>query len=507
MKQIPIILFLFVIGINPLHSQSFFFKDSCKYSTCKFAADAIYFSYNGSLVKTDYSGNLQWVKNAFQLKTIHKNNLYGYSGNAILKMDTASNPIWAKNLSNQMYAGTYARNWFGDIMIDGDNKVFIAVNQPDYFSGSYENYYSLLTLDSAGNYITLWTDTNPNALHLPGYRIGNGTGSLKKGAWISVNTSTGIFHQAAVMHTDPNGLIDTTMKYLEYYYADNNAIDIIPLADSNYLVIDNATGCQSGLCNTPFVVSKINEAGNLVWNKVFHSTVNQPALGPTIRAVTADSLNNYYFLGSIPDLFDDGYFVMKLDKDGNIVYLKTWSTLPDIVFTDEIQFKNGNIYCSANFKLSGNWMKAGVIIFDTLFNNTCYGPDTSISFRIYDTKIYAGQYYRFAPVPYTVSDTAIQSFTNGTSETEDLCVPTAIKEKRSESSISIYPNPTDDNITICLDKSKLVTIEIIDLTGRIIYTAEFNGIQKRLCIPSAKGIYFLRVINGSEVWTHTIIKD
>lgn len=81
-----------------------------------------------------------------------------------------------------------------------------------------------------------------------------------------------------------------------------------------------------------------------------------------------------------------------------------------------------------------------------------------------------------------------------------------------ESVYSVYPNPTNGNINISLSniQSSTTSINVIDLTGRTIYTTTIeseNSIQTSVDMPSdaPAGIYFVEVVNTNKRYVEKIV--
>jgi hypothetical protein len=74
------------------------------------------------------------------------------------------------------------------------------------------------------------------------------------------------------------------------------------------------------------------------------------------------------------------------------------------------------------------------------------------------------------------------------------------------------PNPTTGNIEIIFrEPTQFLTVEIVTMTGRIIFRKDFHDYAGRtLSITELQnreqGVYFIRLINGTNVNVHKIIK-
>lgn len=78
---------------------------------------------------------------------------------------------------------------------------------------------------------------------------------------------------------------------------------------------------------------------------------------------------------------------------------------------------------------------------------------------------------------------------------------------------NIYPNPTDDlvNVEVELKDGAAYTIEMLDLSGRVIYSSvissqEFNNATYQINTSSFEnGIYFVNVTEGDHRMTKRLI--
>ncbi|MFC2115151.1 T9SS type A sorting domain-containing protein [Bacteroidota bacterium] len=90
--------------------------------------------------------------------------------------------------------------------------------------------------------------------------------------------------------------------------------------------------------------------------------------------------------------------------------------------------------------------------------------------------------------------------------TEACSESTEVKEY-NPNGLSIYPNPTNNLLTIETDNPGLYSIEISSLNGQLIYCASKKGNLMQIDLtPFSKGIYFITVRSKKLVWTEKIIK-
>ena len=81
-------------------------------------------------------------------------------------------------------------------------------------------------------------------------------------------------------------------------------------------------------------------------------------------------------------------------------------------------------------------------------------------------------------------------------------------ENDTKNQISIFPNPTSNNVLIELGSTLNATeVTIINIFGQIVYNENFNNISSiKLKIENNPGIYFLNVKSGQESTTFKVIK-
>lgn len=82
--------------------------------------------------------------------------------------------------------------------------------------------------------------------------------------------------------------------------------------------------------------------------------------------------------------------------------------------------------------------------------------------------------------------------------------PVGVQETQGASITRMYPNPADENTVIQLNNttSQSSTIQISDVTGRIVYTQSVNATNGSLVVPCSewgKGIYMVSVISEDRI--------
>ena len=68
--------------------------------------------------------------------------------------------------------------------------------------------------------------------------------------------------------------------------------------------------------------------------------------------------------------------------------------------------------------------------------------------------------------------------------------------KHPDLDVSIYPNPARNEITIQTNKTEILSIELMDMAGRLILSEK---IEDKLVLPALQtGMYLLKIINSDQ---------
>jgi len=88
-------------------------------------------------------------------------------------------------------------------------------------------------------------------------------------------------------------------------------------------------------------------------------------------------------------------------------------------------------------------------------------------------------------------------------------VVTKLNENENDKDIFIYPNPASNLLVVELKKIiKPTTIELIDITGRLLFSKEINYVSEQIDISQfASGAYYLTITNSTSKITKKIIKE
>ena len=91
-------------------------------------------------------------------------------------------------------------------------------------------------------------------------------------------------------------------------------------------------------------------------------------------------------------------------------------------------------------------------------------------------------------------------------------VPTGIQNTSFFNDVKLYPNPAEDRINIEIDNTgeQKTVVELVTVTGTVIYRMEYRNSQDHFAgqidvSDYARGMYFVRIRQGSEVYNGKII--
>jgi glucose/arabinose dehydrogenase len=79
-------------------------------------------------------------------------------------------------------------------------------------------------------------------------------------------------------------------------------------------------------------------------------------------------------------------------------------------------------------------------------------------------------------------------------------------DSKQNFSVQVYPNPSNEYITISNLPSQRSTIELIDQLGRNIYSSTVSSIEETISVRNVtSGAYYVRIVSGGEVQTIPVI--
>jgi hypothetical protein len=107
--------------------------------------------------------------------------------------------------------------------------------------------------------------------------------------------------------------------------------------------------------------------------------------------------------------------------------------------------------------------------------------------------------------------TAARTFTTGLGSSPSARLKSSDQLDNATQSLLIYPNPNQGefNLSMTLDKDVQYTLEIRDITGRIVQNEMITGTGQQVIKPveinEAQGIYLLRLASDNDISVKRII--
>jgi hypothetical protein len=116
--------------------------------------------------------------------------------------------------------------------------------------------------------------------------------------------------------------------------------------------------------------------------------------------------------------------------------------------------------------------------------------------------------YTVGQVVYTTSTGTNGSVAQGVQQPYEITV-LGINDPIFSAALSVYPNPTSDLLTLKVEKTEGLTIQLYDLQGKVITSKTVNSTSTNISLEAQpNAIYFLKVTkNNQVVKTFKIIKN
>ena len=120
--------------------------------------------------------------------------------------------------------------------------------------------------------------------------------------------------------------------------------------------------------------------------------------------------------------------------------------------------------------------------------------------------------YSVGQVVYTTNTGTNGSVAQGVQQPYEISVVTAIEDAKGINlSVSAYPNPTTDYLTLSIDAFNIsnLSYQLYDMNGKVLQSKKITGNQTNIAMSSlVPSIYFVRVITGNQsVKVFKIIKN
>lgn len=108
---------------------------------------------------------------------------------------------------------------------------------------------------------------------------------------------------------------------------------------------------------------------------------------------------------------------------------------------------------------------------------------------------------------YMVIGTVLGGCTYSTGIVQMVSTCAGIEEQNKTNEVGVFPNPSKDGIFV-INTTEKINLEVFDITGRIIFTFNFEEENKRIDLSKYNGgVYFLRMKIGDRILTKKVIKE
>lgn len=456
--------------------------------------------------------------NGYMLTTT-KNYANGY----IIKVDSACNPLWAKEIINPN-AVSFPNITLNNILKTNDSCYIVSGHA--YNQTNEKREVLCIKITNEGD--TLWTTTigGDNYVSILSACKTYDSGIVLVGNAYNISLNDIVF----IARLDVNGNVQWT-KSIEMGDHNNSATSIKQLPDSNFIV----TGFMSNYPpyeSYPFLLNlsgtgEINWAkkyittdikgrgndviitdtgllvyiemyngcsflqtdfsGNVLWNSsygIYHGT----SIGDVSPKLYRTS--NNYLLGVVGD--ESGGSIFKIDLNGNI----QWHESLFLNAVNVTETKSDEYLIYGNGPLLGvknnnyNYGEIGFIQVDTLgvgvecvFSSNYTVIEDSITSEPATFSTYSGHIN--TSIPIEVLD--------ATMELREGCVDMTgdISDGTSANELVVYPNPGNGNFNFILSKQKSGTLNIYDNFGKTIYQTLIENVKTEIDLSAqSNGVYY-----------------
>ncbi len=457
----------------------------------------------------------------------------------IVKTNSLGTVEWSKFYFNSAYSDA------SKIIKTNDNAFLVLGSYRATLNSKFQIF--LLKIDAFGNII--WTRNFISSKNIFARNICN----LSSGKFmLSINEGDYLFNEqpsAGILKVDENG---NFMDFERYANTNNsNFGDIVKTSDGGCLCALDTGNAGIGSVNS--FLLKYNSSGNLVWNKMLSTSVNdfsdelfetsehiylglyfnETAGGSYYQTslVKFDSLGTIYWTLQFPSpeaerysisedsfqkynlLLTDGpygNYLYKVNNSGNIIgtkyyYLDTNNTYANMNVNECIQTYDGGFLLTggSNEPQQGSYRKLFGVLIKTDSNGVLSCNEVAKAFNLTnnwltDLNISNGS------IPFLSSLlTQSQPITlmNSSNFYDTKCITIGIPEIRNQQLImEITPNPFTSQTTISFSEEQKNTLIIItDIVGKELKTTTLTG--RQLVIDKGEmqaGIYFVQIIDSNN---------
>lgn len=456
------------------------------------------------LMKNDASNqNVLWQKELidgayysftrrFQDNIYVISNIYSTPSSSVIltKLDLNGNYLWSKAIKTTTDLSIYSM-----LVINQTKDIFLG-----FANCGYSN--SILKLDSLGNFN--WCKMYP-----PSIGGGASVNDLKEDSQGNILILSRCILNSNLLVTpflftiDLNGNVLWNKFYPSSPYNGDRISSLTVDSKKNIFFRNDLYNNSQVYKNSIF---KTDSVGNLQWSKYY----TFPYLENSISAgLTIDENDNLYYMGDGCDtLFNPtrNFNFLKINAtNGTVInsYIDT-GTISTLLIPQHIKCSNTNKIIFAGIK-NGKGFISSV---DSLANGICdFFPSNVISNSVPSTQLNGS--LMIIPKFPSISDTVL-TINSIIVASNSFCVSDVGMNEISYSTILLYPNPSNSNITIDLGEIKQKTkITLTNGIGQVLLTENYESTTLiNLTIDAPKGIYFLQIeTDNGESRTIKVLKE
>lgn len=461
------------------------------------------------LMKTDYAGNILWLKSyggnnseycAEIAQTsdggfimIGNSNSFSSSDQNVyaIKTDSSGNILWSKT-----YGGINTD--LGQTILQTNDGGYIIGAETYSFGVGHSDIY-LLRINAGGD--TVWAKTLGTA------------GSDESCSDVQVTSDGGYIFTGGVQYFTPFNYDIYLMKtdslgnfqWCKTYDVGENDLgyQVRQLSDGGFIIIGFVNlGSGYGIA-----LIRTDSSGGLIWSKAYGG-INSD-IGFALQ-LTSDG--GFIITGRIESygLGIGDTYLLKTDSMGNRQWMKTYGMI-GYEHCYSVNLTNDGGYILAGFTLdttSGSLAKTYLIKTDSLGVSGCNESPLNISPIISSTVDSSITMITTFPLTTVVSPPT--SVGLPTFQTETLCYVGMDELQDKKYSVFLFPNPATNELRIQDSELKIETVEIYNVLGEKIFSQPSPNQSKQVTVnisELAPGMYFLALTNNEGKRTVKFVKE
>ncbi len=448
---------LFVLKFNSLDQEQWLFSTNNPVTTPVFEVSSIVTDVNDGIY---IGGNyFDYYSDSVNFQSAGKTELFASSSNNsrdgfLLKLDTAGNFKWAKS-----YA-TSGNDYVDDLSFNSANNALVISGRAGY---------DTLDFDPA---------TTADSMNFPSYFSGNflltitPEGAYKWMKLLYAGSSAPINPKTVNITTDSKGNIHALATFDQTIDADPGSDTVI------YETSPHAASFSS-------YSLKLDSLGNYLWSYQYKTKYN----GDIAYGIGKDPFDNIYI-----GLFDGTGITPDSMAFGNIDLISPATARHFAKLRAcgaELVTRINDSTLMANYKnCTYQWLDC----------NNNYATIPGATNRTFTTSISGN---------YALASTSYGCGTD-TSESYLLNTESDITGNITSDGISVFPNPTIENVTVRLaETAQVVSCNVVNVLGQTIYHHNFENVsQFKIQFPHATGMYFIELrLDNSQRLIKKVIKE